>query len=55
MRGAWTMSAIEALIFVGVVLVMAGAGTWVSVVPSNAIDKAVSTRGVPMAAVAALH
>jgi hypothetical protein len=29
---SWTMSAVEAAIFVSVVLGLAGAGTWVSVV-----------------------
>jgi hypothetical protein len=32
MRTPWTLSNIETAIFVGLVLILAGAGTWVSVV-----------------------
>jgi hypothetical protein len=31
MRTPWTLSTIEALLFIGLVLVLAGAGTWVAV------------------------
>jgi hypothetical protein len=32
MRTPWTLSAIEAVIFVGLVLILAGVGTWASTV-----------------------
>jgi hypothetical protein len=32
MRTPWTLSMIEAAIFFGLVLVLAGAGTWASVI-----------------------
>jgi hypothetical protein len=32
MRTPWTLSNVEAAIFFGLVLVLAGAGTWVSVI-----------------------
>jgi hypothetical protein len=32
MRTPWTLSTFEALLFIGVVLVLAGAGTWASAV-----------------------
>jgi hypothetical protein len=32
MRTPWTLSTIEAAIFIGLVLVLAGAGTWASTV-----------------------
>jgi hypothetical protein len=32
MRTPWTLSTIEAAIFCGLVLVLAGAGTWASVI-----------------------
>jgi hypothetical protein len=31
MRTPWTLSNIEAAIFIGLVLVLAGAGTWASI------------------------
>jgi hypothetical protein len=30
MRTPWTLSTIEAAIFIGIVLALAGAGTWIS-------------------------
>jgi hypothetical protein len=32
MRTPWTLSTIEAAIFIGLVLILAGAGTWASVI-----------------------
>jgi hypothetical protein len=32
MRSPWTLSNIEAAIFIGLVLVLAGAGTWASAI-----------------------
>ena len=55
MRSPWTLSTIEALIFIAFVTVVAGAGTWVSVEPSRPIEQTAPPIEAPLAAVAALH
>ena len=54
MRTPWTLSTIETLIFVLVVITAAGAGTWASVSPSRPIDQVSALSSpAPMSVVAA--